>query len=70
MRKLLDKELSLPAVYDVKYLQAFSEDEAAMLAEHGPHEMSIDLKPGKDPPYGPLYSLLTTEAEVLRDYIH
>lgn len=59
----------LPAVYPKEYEKAFSAESAAILAEHGPHEMSIDLMPGKEPPHGPLYSLSQTEAKLLREYI-
>ena len=60
---------SIDAAYIPKAYQdlaaAFSEERANTLPEHGPHEMSIDLEPGKTAPYGPLYSLLATEAKVL-----
>jgi len=60
---------TLPHWYHGFWAKAFSEEDAAILAEHGPHEMAIDLEEGKDPPHGPLYSLSATEAEMLREYI-
>ena len=64
---------SIDAAYITKAYQdlaaAFLEERANTLPEHGPHEISIDLEPGKTAPHGPLYSLLATEAKVLQDYI-
>jgi hypothetical protein len=51
------------------YAEAFLETEAGILANHGLHEMAIDLELGKEPPYGPLYSLSATKATLLREYI-
>jgi hypothetical protein len=58
----------LPSCYAGKAV-AFSEGDASILPDHGPHELSIDLEEGKVPPYGPLYNLSGTEMEILREYI-
>jgi hypothetical protein len=59
----------LPEAYRGRYEEAFSEEMASVLADHGPHEMRIDIVEGKKVPFGPLYSLSAPEAEVLRNYI-
>jgi hypothetical protein len=59
----------IPQAY-IDLAAAFSEERANRLPVHGPHEMAIDLEPGKTAPHGPLYSLSANEAEVLRDYIN
>ena len=43
---------------------------ANTLPKHRPYDCSIDLQPGKDPPWGPIYNLSPTELEVLRGYIN
>jgi hypothetical protein len=37
--------------------------------EHGPHDLTIDLIEGKEPPWGPIYNLSAKELETLRDYL-
>ncbi|EDN06339.1 hypothetical protein HCAG_02942 [Histoplasma mississippiense (nom. inval.)] len=49
------------------YLDVFREDIPD--AEHAPHDHAIDLKPGKEPPYRPIYNLSPQELSVLREYI-
>ena len=43
--------------------------EANTLPHHRPYDCPIDLQPGKEPPWGPIYNLSPTELEVLRAYI-
>ena len=42
----------------------FNKDKAARLPEHRPYDCPIDLQPGKDPPWGPIYSLSPVELKV------
>ena len=67
----LDREVpsQVPTAYKGQWEEAFSESAANVLAEHGPHEMKIDIEEGKQVPFGPLYSLSEAESAVLRDYI-
>jgi hypothetical protein len=37
------------------------------VAEHGPHDLMIDLVDGKEPPWGLIYNLLVKELETLRN---
>ncbi len=50
---LLDK---LPACLQ-PYLDVFSPDNAKKLAPYRNTDLAIDLQPGKEPPYGPIYPL-------------
>lgn len=45
---------SLPSHYK-DYADVFSKADAAKLPPHWPHDLSINLKPGTHPPFGPLY---------------
>ena len=47
----------------------FDKVKANRLPEHRPYDCPIDLQPGKEPPWGPIYNLSPTELEVLREYI-
>ena len=47
----------------------FSEDEACHLPDHGPHDLAINLQPGKQPPHQPLYNLSESELQSLRKYL-
>ena len=51
------------------YSQVFSEEEAAELADHGPHDLAIDLVDGAQAPWGPLYPLSQAELAVLQEYL-
>ena len=48
--------------------QAFIKSTAELPA-HGPHDLGIDLEPGKQPPFGPLYSLSADELKLVHDYL-
>lgn len=39
------------------------------LPAHGPHDLGIDIEPGKTPPFGPLYSLSGDELKLVHDYL-
>ena len=43
---------------------------ANTLPEHRPYDCPIDLQPGKEPPWGPIYNLSPIELETLREYIN
>ena len=58
----------LPTKYQ-EFQDVFNKDKADRLPEHRPYDCPIDLQPGKDPPWGPIYSLSPAELKVLRDYI-
>ena len=47
----------------------FESQSAKNLPAHQPWDHTIPLQEGKQPPYGPIYSLSETELAVLRDYI-
>lgn len=64
-----DKPLDIPSEY-ADYADVFSEDNANILPDHGPHDHAIDLiNKEKQPPYGPIYNLSETELATLRAYI-
>lgn len=62
------QETKVPEAYR-EFTDVFSDENAAELPEHGPHDHAIDLVEGKQPPYGPIYSLSETELTVLRAYL-
>ncbi len=39
------------------------------MAEHGSHDLTIDLVEGKKPSWGPIYNLLAKELETLLDHL-
>ncbi len=47
----------------------FSNKNASHLPIHEDHDHAIDLIDGKQPPYGPIYSLSENELPILRKYI-
>ena len=51
------------------YADVFSTIAAGLLPEHGRLDHAIDIMPGKEVPYGPLYNLSAPELDVLRAYI-
>lgn len=63
---------TLRAVIPSEYhdlLSAFSKAKADVLPPHRPYDLSIDLEPGKQPPYGPLYSLSAIELQALSTWL-
>jgi len=42
---------------------------AKKLAPHRDIDLAIDLQPGKEPPYGPIYPLSQTELTALREFL-
>src|SRR6266487_4175760 len=51
------------------YADVFDASAAGILPEHHPMEHRIDLEPGKEPPWGPIYPLSEPELETLRLYL-
>ena len=60
--------VQLPKKY-TEFSDVFDKVKANRLPEHRPYDCPIDLQPGKEPPWGPIYNLSPTELEVLREYI-
>ena len=66
---LLAKEVSVPEEY-VDFSDVFSKESAAVLPDRSNiNEHVIDLEPGKQLPYRPIYSLGPVELETLKTYI-
>jgi hypothetical protein len=51
------------------YLNIFLESNAKRLAPYRDIDLAIDLQPGKEPPYGPIYPLSQTELAALREFL-
>ena len=66
---LLTKEVTVPVEYS-DFADVFSEKSANVLPERtGANEHAIELEEGKQPPYGPIYSLGPVELKTLMTYI-
>ena len=63
-----DNTENVPKEYE-KYFHLFSEKTAAKLPPHRNFHHAIDVIEGKQPPFGPLYSLSQKESEVLQEYL-
>jgi hypothetical protein len=54
----------------IQYFQdVFSASNAGKLAPHRDIDLAIELQPGKEPPYGPIYPLSQTELAALREFL-
>jgi hypothetical protein len=53
-----------------EYADVFSDKETGILAEHSQYDYAIDLEPGQEPLFRPLYALLAKELKILRAYIN
>src|SRR5258706_12463783 len=58
----------LPSEYH-EFAKVFSKEAQDALPEHGPHDMHLELQPGKTPPSSRLYPLSRDELDLLREYI-
>ena len=58
----------VPAAYHA-YLDVFSEAQANTLPPHRKYDLRIDLIPGAQPPWGPIYSLSAMELAPMKEYI-
>ena len=66
---LVSEEAKIPVEYS-DFSDVFSPDSAVEIPEHtGINDHPIDLVDGKQPPYGPIYSLGPVELETLKTYI-
>jgi len=59
---------NVPSKYH-KFADIFSKTKAEVLASHCPYDLKINLKEGAQPPVGPIYSLLASEQEALKEFI-
>jgi transposase InsO family protein len=60
--------IQLPEKY-AEFSDVFDKVKATKLPQHRPYDCPIDLQPGKEPPWGPIYNLTPTELKVVREYI-
>jgi len=58
----------LPTQYR-DFVRIFGKEAQATLPAHGEQDMTIDLKPRKQPPSGKLYPLSPDELELLKEYL-
>ena len=66
---LLTEKVKIPDEYS-DFTDVFSEEKALVLPERTElNEHAINLEDGKQPPYGPIYSLGPVELETLKTYI-
>ena len=66
---LQTKKVTVPTEY-LDFTDIFSEKSANVFFEQtGANEYAIELEEGKQPPYGPIYSLRTLEFETIKTYI-
>ncbi|EUC56544.1 Transposon Tf2-1 polyprotein, partial [Rhizoctonia solani AG-3 Rhs1AP] len=61
-------ETELPAQY-AEFHKVFGDDFYSVLPPHRPYDIAIDLEEGKEPPFGPIYSMMPAESKELKDYI-
>ena len=62
----------LEALLPIKYQEfsdVFDKVKASKLPKHRCYDCPIDLQPGKEPLWGPIYNLLQLELKTLREYI-
>jgi hypothetical protein len=52
-----------------KYLDVFTATNAKKLVPHWDIDLAIDLQPGKEPLYGPIYPLSQTELAALQEFL-
>ena len=69
LASLLTEEVTVPVEYS-DFADVFSEKSANVLPEQTrANEHAIELEEGKQPPYGPIYSLGPVELKTLKTYI-
>jgi len=52
-----------------KFANIFSKTKAKVLTSHYPYNLKINLEEGAQPLVGPIYSLLISEQEALKEFI-
>jgi hypothetical protein len=67
-KKHTDPAKKVPEDYH-DILDEFSRKKADTLAEHRPYDLKIELEPGKQPPFGPMYGMTLDELKCLRKYL-
>ncbi|SLM35846.1 gag polymerase env [Lasallia pustulata] len=60
---------ALPPKYH-DFADIFQAAEKQSLLERGPHDHTIDLEPGQQPPFGKLYSMSPAKLDVLKVYLN
>ncbi len=68
VRSVKDSPVQLPKALE-KWAFLFDNESAAILPQNKATDHAINLQEGKEPPYGPLYSLSQRELEILREYL-
>ena len=63
-----ESDTLLPTKY-LEFSDVFNKSKASTLPDHRPYDCPIDLQPGKEPPWGPIYNLSPSELNALREYI-
>ena len=61
-------EAAVPAAYH-DFADVFSDEVASHLPPHRAYDHAIDLEEGKQPPYGPIYSMSEQELQTLREQL-
>jgi len=59
---------NVPSEYH-KFADVFSKTKAETLSSHCPYDLKINLEEGAQPPVGPIYFLLASEQEALKEFI-
>ena len=59
---------NIPSEYH-EFTNIFSKTKAEVFAPHCPYNLKINLEEGAQPPVGPIYSLLASEQEALKEFI-
>ena len=52
-----------------EFANIFSKTKTEVLPSHHPYNLKINLEEGAQPPVGPIYSLLASEQEALKEFI-
>jgi len=59
---------NVPSEYH-KFADVFSKTKAETLSPHHSYDLKINLEESAQPPVGPIYSLLASEQEALKEFI-
>jgi len=59
---------NVPSEYH-EFADIFSKTKAEVLTPHHSYDLKINLEEGAQPPVGPIYSLLASEQEALKEFI-
>jgi len=59
---------NVPSEYH-EFTNVFSKNKAEVLTLHHPYDLKINLEEGAQSPVGPIYSLLVSEQEALKEFI-